>query len=151
MNNELALSTLASDTALTATLTPASVSTYRAMSIKATWTMLALTSGEGPITFGYAHSDYTVAEIAECLTAFAAISPGDKIANERANRLVRVVGTISAALQDIFDGRPVTTKLNWLIPIGQNVNIFVFNEDTATLTTGAILNHQGEVWVKDSV
>lgn len=151
VSNEITLSTLASDTALTVTMTGASVSTYRAMSVKATWNLKTLAAADGLVTFGYAHSDYSVTEIKECLEAFAAIDPGDKIAQEQANRLVRLVGTFSTESEEFNNGRPITTRLNWLIPIGQNVNLFVFNEDTSALTSGAIVNHQGNLWVKDSV
>ncbi len=117
-----------------------------------TWIVSAGTAGEGPVTVGYAHSDYSITEIKECLEAFAAIDQGDKVAQERANRLVRTVGTVrfpggAAALND---GKPIKTRLNWLINIGDSVNMFAFNEDIGVLTTGALLTASGDLWVKDS-
>ncbi len=60
---KLTLSTLGSVVAITTGLTAASDSQYRMISVKASWSITGLTAGDGPITVGYAHSDYTVAEI----------------------------------------------------------------------------------------
>ncbi len=150
MTPELALATLASDTVLTALTTGVATDTYRAMIAKATWALRGLTEGEGPITVGYAHSDYSVTEIKECLEAFN-IDVGDKVSQEQADRLVRIVGTFpSSANSELNDGKPISTKLNWRIAIGQQVNIFAYNEDTAALQTGAVLHAQGSMWVKDA-
>ena len=147
---ERALSTLATDTAIVNALTANAVSSYRAMTVKAAWSLTGLTAGEGPITVGYAHDDYTVAEIKEALEAAASIDPGDKISQEQANRLVRVVGMFSESNGDLNEGRPISTKLNWLIGVGHAINMFAYNEDTGTLTTGATLRCTGDLWVKDS-
>ncbi len=149
---EQALATLATDTALVVSSTGNSDGQYRAITMKCSWVLTGITEGEGPITVGYAHSDYTVTEIKECLEATAAINLGDKGAQERANRLVRIVGTLrgvggSSALND---GKPISTKLNWLINVGKQVNIFMFNEDTTLLTTGAFVNVAGDMWIKDA-
>ncbi len=147
---ELPLLTLASDTALTVNVVGASDSQYRMMTIKATFGLRDLVADDGPVTVGFAHSDYTVAEIKECLEAGAAISQGDKIATERANRLVRIVGTFNTGEEMLNDGKPISTRLNWLITIGDSVVLFAFNESTAALATGTILNIAGDLWVKDA-
>ncbi len=150
-STELALATLGSDTALTVSLTGAGDHAYRAVVIKGSWNQTGLTAGEGPVTVGYAHSDYTVAEIKECLEAFAAISQGDKIAQEKAGRIVRTVGTFrSEANNALNDGKPISTRLNWLMAIGDSINMFCFNEEQGALSTGALINHQGDLWVRDS-
>ncbi len=119
--------------------------------MKNTWGITGLTVGEGPITVGYAHSDYTVTEIKECLEANTAISQGDKVANEKSNRLVRVVGTLGGSPNSVLnDGKPIATKLNWLITIGDQVNMFFFNEGTSSLTTGAVVNCAGNLWLQDA-
>ncbi len=148
---EIVLSTLASATAIVSVLTAASTSQYRAISVKATWTIRALTGNEGPVTVGYAHSDYTVVEIKEALEASLSISPGDKVAQERTNRLVRIVGTFGDADQAVLnDGRPIKTRLNWLITIGQSVNMFAFNDSGSALTTGSSVHLFGSLYVKDA-
>ncbi len=152
LNPEMPLLTPASDIVVLQAMTAVAVSTYRAISVKVMWTLMNLTSGEGPVTVGLAHSDYTVTEIKECLEAQAGIDPGNKVEQERANRMVRVVGSFSGGGggQTLNDGKPISTKLNWLIAIGRTVVMWAYNEDTATLTTGAVLNVSGNLWVKDS-
>lgn len=147
---ELGLSTLGSDTAIVGSAVGSSTAQYRVKSLKGTWSIVGLTAGEGPVTIGIAHSDYSVTEIKECLEAAASISPGDKIAQEQANRLVRIVGTLDGGRTTLNDGRPVSTKLNWLITIGQGFNLFAYNEDQASLTTGATVTFSGDAWVQDS-
>ena len=146
----VALSTLASVTVIVTTVAADAVSTYRAVTVKGTWTIGNLTSGEGPIVVGYAHSDYSVTEIKECLEAQLSINRGNKIANEQANRLVRVVGTLLEANQSLNDGKPMKTRLNWLINIGDNVNMFAYNDSATLLTTGSNVRMTGEMYVNDT-
>ncbi len=147
---ELALLTLASDTALVVSMTGVATSSYRAMSLKGTWAVTNLATDEGPITVGFCHSDYTVAEIKESIESFAAIDQGNKIAQERAGRLIRIVGQLGAGITNLNEGRPIKTRLNWLITIGAEVKPFVYNEDPAALATGAVVHFTGDMWVKDS-
>ncbi len=148
---ELPLLTLASDTALTVALTAAGTGTYRAMSVNATWSVQGLTAEDGPITLGYAHSDYNVAQIKEALESAASINLGNKLEQEESNRLVRIVGLMSSSTNSLNDGKPIKTRLNWLISIGDTVVAFAYNENTSALSTGAVFNLQGDLWVKDSV
>jgi len=148
-STELPVLTLATDTAKTVGLTGVSANRYRVKSVHATITAIAMTSGDGPLTVGYAHSDYSLTEIKESLEAFAAIDQGDKVAQEQANRLVRIVGSIAEFSQVMNDGKPIKTKLNWLIGIGDEVNLFIFNENTASFTTGCVVNCQGNLWIQD--
>lgn len=147
---ELNLSTLASDTALTNAIQGGtSTAPMRIKSIIATWSVTGMTAGNGPITVGYAHPDYSVTEIKECLEAAAAIDLGDKVAQERANRLVRIIGVIDDEEERLNDGLPVKTKLNWLLPAGDTPNMFVFNESTSPLDTGASVKVAGDMWIED--
>lgn len=153
ISNEVVMGTLGSDTAITGSLTGATVNGYRMVTAKLTWSIMGGTTGQGPVTVGFAHSDYSVAEIKACLESFASIDQGDKIAQELSNRLVRIVGTISMGggnMNILNNGLPISTKLNWKIGIGDSVNIFAFNENVAPLTTGTVLNTQGNLWVRDT-
>ncbi len=123
----------------------------RIVSVKMTWQISALTADEGPLTVGYAHPDYSVTEIKECLEAQAAIDLGNKVAQEKANRLVRIVGTIDSEDERLNDGLPVKTKLNWSLPAGMTPNVFVFNEQTGALTSGSSLKLSGDMWIKDGI
>ncbi len=148
---ELVLSTLGAATVLKADFVGNSDSQYRLISAIGTWTIRGLTAGEGPITVGVAHNDYTVAEIAEALVATNAISQGDKIANERSKRLVRIIGTFGPqGPGNLDDGRPIKTRLNWLFPVGERPAIFAFNDSGSALTTGASVHFMGTIYVKDA-
>ncbi len=145
----VALSTLGSTIAISQGTVGVTTDTYRIISTKLAWSLVGLTAGEGPISFGFAHSDYNVTEIKECLEA-SAIDKGDKLAMEKSNRLVRLVGTFND--KGMYnDGNPKSTRLNWLINIGDQVNIFAYNEAAAALTTGSSLHAVGDLWIKDSV
>ena len=128
----------------------ASDRSYRILSFKTNWGWRGATPGEGPVMVGYAHNDYTVTEIKESLEAEAAMATGDKVANEQANRLVRLVGTMDFITEDgvLNDGRPITTKLNWAIPNGGNVAVFVYNRSGGTLTTGAVSTISGKARIR---
>ncbi len=137
--------------------TSAAASTLRFMSINMTWNIVDLAAAaDDGFQFGVAHSDYTAAEIEECLEATTAIDIGDKVAQERANRLVRSIGVISGDGTPLLDaglkwngGRPMKTKLNWLMSIGDTLNVWVRNSSTGTYTSGSVLAGQGDLWVKD--
>ncbi len=146
----LTLGTLADVTVLAEGLTGLSTDRYRAISFKGIWSIRNNTA-QGPIVVGFSHSDYSVTEVKECLEASGAIAPGNKVAREQANRFVRIVGSFdsSSADQVLNDGKPITTKLNWDIPIGFQVDIFAYNESGASLTTGNVIQVDGNLWVKD--
>jgi len=146
----LSLGTLATQTVLTTGLTGTSDAQYRLVSVKATWSLINGTLADGPITVGFAHNDYTITEIKECLESATSISPGNKQFQERANRWVRVVGTLGGAGKSTLnDGMPLSTRLNWAIQIGSAVNVFAYNESAGGLTTGSVLDVVGNAWVKD--
>ncbi len=147
---ELPLATLATDTAVKVALVSAADGPYRCMSVTLTWVLKGLTSGEGPITVGLAHSDYTVAEIKEAIESAGAISLGSKIEQEQGNRLVREIGTFDSNLSSALnEGEPIKTRLNWRMNVGDTPVAFAYNNDDNSLTTGAILHVSGPIWVKD--
>ncbi len=149
---QLALSTLANVTVLSGAVYGNADGAYRIMSTNVLWTIKNLTPGEGPIHVGYAHGDYTVTEIKEAIESAVSISIGNKVEQERSNRLVRLVGSFSGEVGEevLNDGKKIRTKLNWLIPIGTNFNLFAYNDSGVNpLTTGAIIDHTGQCWVLD--
>ncbi len=138
------------------TIHPTPVNPLRAVSLKASymWSGIAAPADDG-MEFGIAHSDYSAAEIEECLEASAAIDQGDKIAQERANRLVRTIGMMSGSgpatdgQRAYNNGRPVKVKLNWLLGIGDSLIGWARNGSGVVWTTGSELLVQGDLWVKD--
>ncbi len=150
----VAAGALAAGAVTSGALTSVGSDTYRVTSIKNTY---AWSDNQAVIddnmTFGIAHSDYTSAEIEEAVESSGAIDLGDKIQQERANRLVRLIGTISGANPvaqagiQFNDGRPVKTKLNWDISIGKTLVLWMRNSSGVVWTTGSFLTATGEMWV----
>ncbi len=148
----LALGTLTNITVVTQGLTGPGDAKYRMISVMGVWSLRTSTAGDGPITVGYAHSDYSVTEIKEALEVNASISLGLKVEQEQSNRLVRIVGSFPGLSTDeVLDhGSPIKTRLNWAIAPGVEVNIFAYNNSGATLAGGAIVEVIGKCWVKDT-
>ena len=147
------LGTLADGIVTNGTMLDASDEEYRVLSLSTIWTLRDFTAGEGPIVVGYAHGDYSVTEVKECLDAQAAIARGDKIVNEQANRLVRIVGAFPGILanESLNDGKPIRTRLNWHIPDGKTVVGFAWAKGgVANLTTGADVQTFGKATIKYS-
>ncbi len=143
----LQLGTLGANTVIKDLIVGTTDIAYRMISITATWSLLDLPASDGPITVGYAHDDYTVAEIAECLLA-GDIAQDDKIAQERGNRLVRVVGTfMPGAVEPLNDGKPIKTRLNWLVSTGNSIAFFAFNDSGSALATGAVVFVLGTAYI----
>ncbi len=155
----IAIGALAGADVVAVAMTAAGTGTYRVISLRLAWSIVNHAApADGAYEFGVAHSDYSAAEIEECLEASASIDPGDKIANEQANRLVRSIGTISSSSAGTAsgelnwnDGRPMKTRLNWLMTIGDTLTAWVRNGSGTIYTTGSSLGFVGEMWVKDSV
>ncbi len=152
IDEDLALGTLAAKTAVTqifgSTVTEAMrISSAKIRYALSNWTNIA---GAGPILVGIAHSDYTLSEIEEFLEQTAGWSVGDRIAQERAGRLIRRIGIFEAPDSDgdstvLNDGKPIRTKLNWLLATGQSLQVFGYNlGEQSIATTNPNINLQGK-------
>ncbi len=146
-----ALDTL--DVGATQALTNASTDPYRLISIIASYNWSDVTTNDDGMTFGVAHSDYTSAEIEECIEAQASIDRGDKFAQEQANRLVRTIGTFqkaSGASDGEFNsGKMTKIRLNWKMNTGDTLNLWFRNGSDTIYTTGSDILVNGSLWVKD--
>ncbi len=130
--------------------------TLRVVSIVVTWSASFAAVADGGMQFGVAHSDYTAAQVEECLEANGSMDPGAKILNEQANRLVRAIGTMhsSEVIQGevtFNDGRPMKTRLNWLLSPGDRINVWIRNGSQNIWTVDGDFLSTGTLWVKDSV
>lgn len=145
-----ALLTLATVTVITATTLPVSDNEYRVLGVRNLWSIRGFTPSEGPIVVGYAHGDYSVSEIKQSIEAETMMTRGDKIAAEQGNRLVRRVGMFAGNIEDetINDGKPIYTRLNWVIPVGKTLNAWAYNQSGASLTTGSVLIQNGKATIK---
>ncbi len=120
-------------------------------SIVATWAISNWTAiaSNGPFLVGVAHVDYSAAEIEAVIENTGSWDEGDLVQQEVANRKVRIVGTLvpagsAAESSRLNDGRPVKTKLNWILNQGDTLQAWVYNTGSvATATTTPTLRVQG--------
>ncbi len=121
-----------------------------AISMDVTASLHGLTSGEGPIICGVAHSDYTAAEIEEWFEASGSWSKTDKIEQEHARRKCREIGIFDGNSPEstINDGRKLRVKLGFPIEDGAGLQLWVFNEGAAALTTGAVVDLKGKAFLR---
>ncbi len=142
------LSTLAGNTPIVFAVVTTGDTAYRAISLKATYTLSDFTAGEGPIHVGLAHGDYTATEVDEWFESQSLMTRGDKIVQEQSNRLCRMVGTFSGLgdAETLNDGKPIRTKLNWQMSIGSAINVWIYNAGSGTLTTGAEVDTVGQIF-----
>ena len=151
VDEEVPLGTLVTKTAVVASFDEVVDDATLVSSIVGKWAIEGLTAGEGPIEVGVAHGDYTLAEIEEYLENTGSWNESDKVqSREVARRLVRSVGILSSDEDMINDGKPVKTKLNWLLNEGQTLDLWAYNISTGQLTTGAIVHLTGHanLWPK---
>ena len=124
-----------------------------ASSLIASWSLKEVTNVAncGPLLVGFAHADYSSAEIEEVIENAASWDEGDLIAQEIAKRKVRIVGTFgntgSATSWDVLnEGRPIKTKMGWILTTGDGIRFWAYNLGTAAFaTTVPELDIQGHV------
>ncbi len=152
----IGITALAAGDVITGFLTNASTDPFRLVSVDLNYSVVNLGAAiDDGQEFGLAHSDYTAAEVEECLESQASIDLGDKVAQEQANRLVRSIGRatgsgVTGGGRAFNDGKPMKTKLNWLLSTGDQLNVWIRNGSGIVYTTGAAMSVQGHVWVKDA-
>ncbi len=118
----------------------------RVSSIRCTYAMTdpaAQGESDGPLIFGVAHGDYTTTELEEYLEVADSWDEGNLVGREQRGRKVRMIGTLdldplgTGTWQSVNDGKPITTKLNWLMEEGETVQWWVYNPAATALgTTG---------------
>ncbi len=148
VDDQMALSTLASGALITQVFDESVAEEAIMTSLVASWALDNIVAGQGPLQFGVAHSDYTGPEILEVIANTGSWDLGNKVAQEQAKRLVRTIGFMvieeDTGTDDVRfnDGKPVKTKLNWVLQTGDTIQMWVFNP-AATLTGNPILRAAG--------
>ncbi len=111
-------------------------------SVDVSYGMLGFTiiDNVGPIEVGLAHEDYTLAEIEEYLELTTSWDEGDRISREISSRLIRRIGVFEpkeAGLgsEMLNDGKPIKTKLNWILNSGQGLKFWAYNQGSAAVAT----------------
>ncbi len=151
ITNTLTVGALAPAVVKEATIGSALESEIYISSCKFTWSRKDGTAGEGPIICGVADIDLSAAEIEECLEASTSFSVNDRIAREQATRPVRIVGTFNGAtaFETLNDGNPIFTRCGFHAVDGDApMQIWAYNKDSATLTTGSFLVVVGDVYFR---
>jgi len=155
IDENLGLGTLASGTLISDTWDETVNERSLVSSVVASWSVDLLTSPQGPILFGVAHSDYTDAEIEEVIENAGSWNEGDLVSQEKAKRKIRIIGQfVSEELAGTTDvrfneGKPVKTKLNWILNQGQTLKMWAYNRsDTALATTAPVVRCSGHanIW-----
>ncbi len=148
---EMALATLAGNTALSAAESNVLSETAFLSSIKASWSLKDQTpvAADGPIWVGVAHSDYTTAEIEEWIEEGASWDEGNMVSREINRRKIRQVGVFrgsaagAAGAEVLNDGCPITTKCKWTLVTGDTVRFWAYNQGAGGLTAGSTLHVNG--------
>ncbi len=136
-------------------ITNAAADKIRFISLIASWSWSDMQAAlDDTMEFGVAHSDYSAAEIEECLEAGGSLDLGNKVEQERANRLVRTIGILSnpagaQSAAEFNDGKPMKTRLNWLMSAGDTLSMWARNGSGTVYTTGSDLVVSGNLYVRD--
>ncbi len=119
-------------------------------SLVATYAMSDMTLGAsiGPIMVGIAHSDYTDAEIEEVIEMTDSWDEGNLVEQELSKRKIRRIGIFdldgSGSDTVLNDGKPVKTKLNWILNSAQSLRLWAYNMGANALaTTVPVVRIQG--------
>ncbi len=154
VDEDLSLGTLASKTLVAVIMDDSVTERTLITSIVATYSIENLTPGAGigPFWIGISHSDYSAAEIEAWIENSQGWKEGDRVAREVGARLVRPVGVLqasgagAAATWSLNDGKPIKTRLNWILNAGQTLDLWVYNMGTNPLATTVPVAHcQGHV------
>ena len=155
VDEEVALSTLAGETLISAAFSDSVTEQARISSLVAAYALSGMTpaASDGPIMVGVALSVYTDAQIEEFLEQQDSWEEGDQVAKEVSSRMIRRVGVftnppLAVDFAALNDGKPIKTKLNWPLTTGQTLKLWAYNLGTSTLTTGAIVHATGHanIW-----
>ncbi len=111
-------------------------------SLVATYSMNDYTpiASVGPVMVGVAHGDYSDAEIEEWIETTGSWDEGDLVQQEVASRKIRKIGVFeepAAATQNavLNDGKPIKTKLNWILNQGITLKLWIYNMGTGAFAT----------------
>ncbi len=142
IDHRLDLGTLGANTLISSDLTDKVEEPAYVSSVNAAYSMDEFTplSDRGPVLFGWAHSDYTSAEIEAFVENAGSWSEGDKVQQEIAKRKIKQVGifqenVIQGAHHTFMDGKSVTTKLGWLLIDGQTLKFWCYNMGQVAIGT----------------
>ncbi len=143
VDEQLSLGTLASNAAVNAQFDDVVFDRTLISSLVGSWSLAnkTVSDGQGPLIFGVMHSDYSTAELEEWIETTSSWNEGDLVQREVAGRKIRQIGVFgeaegaSVGVIDFNNGRPVKTKLNWILLEGQTLDLWVYNTGGNALAT----------------
>ncbi len=146
INTTAALGTLASG-ALDESAVTQLTDDFWVQSVDVSITLRDATAGEGPLSFGFANSDLTTAEIIESIDS-SPTHRSDIIARERARRPVRRVGqfAVLSGAEVHNDGKEERVTIKMYLAEGDELSFWTRNNSGATLTTGAVISLVGKIY-----
>lgn len=143
VDENLSLGTLAAATLLSAIFDETVNERTYASSAVISWSLSNWTpaAGDGPIVVGLAHSDYSDAEIEEWIENAGSWNEGDMVlSREVGRRLIKSVGQFPIPADAnvgtvLNDGKPIKTKLGWILLQNQTLKYWAYNQGTSALAT----------------
>ncbi len=111
---------------------------FKALTLHGVWGLTSLTAGDGPLLFGIASAEWSLAEIEQYLEVIVR-DQRDATNNEQAARSVQVLGALGLRLETVYQREKV------ILPTfreGQGWNMWVYNRGIA-MTTGALVKMSG--------
>ncbi len=154
---DVVLTTLAAATGVLAA-TDTVDDTTRVSSVKAMYSLEDFTDGAGigPIILAVAHSDYSLAEVEEFLELTTGWSQANLVSREISARRIRKIGVFESApsgtaVATLNDGKPIKTKLNWLLSEGQGLNFVGYNSGSNAVATTVPRIHvdgKANLWIQ---
>ena len=158
INHDLVLGALVSDTVTGSNVADTVTETTWCSSVKATYALQGFTAAtnDGPVQVGFAHSAYSDAQIEEYLESSASWEVGNLTQQEIAKRKIRSVGIFDAPpatpeqATTLNDGKPITTKANWMLNTGQTLRFWAYNTGQGTMIAGAsvFVHGHANLWPK---
>ena len=142
VDEELAMGTLNAKVVVSAGFDQQVVERTLISSLVATYSLKNVTPSAtaGPVLVGIAHGDYSAAEIEEWIENTGAWSEADLVGKEVGARKIRKIGIFgnTGSVNDaavLNDGKPVKTKLNWILTTGQSLQAWAYNLGTGSFAT----------------
>ncbi len=156
VDEDMALGTLAAKTLVIQTFGNTVTERSLVSSVQLLWSMVgkSVADNQGPIMVGLCHSDYTAAEVEAWIEQQNSWQESDLVAREISGRKIRRVGVFpeqgaDLSTQVLNDGKPIKTKLNWILNAGQSLDFWAYNNGSAALATtdpNVVISGHANLW-----
>ncbi len=141
----ITLGTLANNTALKEDAALVATEDFRLISMEMTAALVGSTATETPISLYLVNDELSVTEIKESIEANGPLGRSDRLAQERAERAVFLLGTFLGNGANLHlhgaDAQNTVVKktIRWSFSNAQGWSVIAFNHSGQALTTGAVV------------